>query len=183
MKLRSGTWIDTVPDDFRSRQSTTEEEKFRNLWTEVDKFSPIYAGNPDDQISQNGIRMANGFTYQDILSRMMQGRPFSPVSGLYSNASSETISSSRKEGEKDRVRTRSSSNNGGANTSLFSTLKYDFATDKSYSGIPKLTICKRRTSATTAPLGEKHSTGGRDLKTKRLKLIVGKESFHIDLEK
>jgi len=183
MKLRSGNWIETVPDDVRSNPSASE--KFRNLWTEVGNFSPLYNdknyGSGESLVQNNGPHVTNGFTYQDILSRMMQGRPFSPVFG---SVPSEKLPC-RNEGSNDRVRTRSSSssNSSGTNSSLFSTLKYDLTTDKSFNGIPKLTICKRRSSKTTPSSSIKPSTGGRALKTKRLKLIVGKESFHINLEK
>ena len=184
MKLRSGTWIETVPDDFRSTPTTSNGEKFRNLWSEVGNFSPLCDDknlSSGDHANQNGLHVTNGFSYQDILTRMMQNRPFSPVFGPAPN---EKVPC-RNEGSNDRIRTRSSSSNtSGTNTSsLFSTLKYDLTAGKSYTGIPKLTICKRRSDSTAPSASVKSSTGGRVLKTKRLKLIVGKESFHINFEK
>ena len=179
MKLRSGTWIDTVPEDFRSSPVSSAERNCRNLWADVDlPFSSEKNVSTSVLPGQNGLQQS-GFTYQELLSRMMEDRPLSPLPGLYSPPPSESDSSFKKESQ-DRVRTRSRSSNG--TTPLFSTLKYDISNDKPFRGIPKLTICKRRVNADT-PSSKTENPESGPRKTKRLKLIVGKESFHIDLEK
>ena len=169
MKLRSGTWIDTAPDEGWSTPPTSQE-KYRNVWTDVQL--PLYE-------DQKSLTHPDSTFYKSLMSEVMQ-RNACPVTRVFLPTPNDSVAKPESDDlGKDRIRTRSSSK------TIFPSLKYDLSVDKtSGDGIPKLTIRKRRADVIPPEISSKSEADNCvHKKTKRLKLIVGKESFHIDLEK
>lgn len=174
MKLRSGTSLDTAPEVVRIPLQLGNGT--RNLWSDVASLyaDSKFASDPENQRfdpSQVPEKL-----YEDWVEQIRQTRVSSASSCLDDDYDEKNSKSSNDISNSSRICTRSARLNSTP-VSLFSTLKYDLSSDGTSNGkIPKLTIRKRQIQAF-------HSNTCDVNKTKRLKLIVGKESFHIDLDK
>ncbi|XP_076802090.1 uncharacterized protein LOC143446373 [Clavelina lepadiformis] len=183
MKLRSGST--TSSKSVKSSSFIPCDRQDRSLWTEI---LPVFAedNNHHNDLAQvdedfqyevgygvfNWVNIpvssvpwcTNNNNHRDF-QRKITKEKFVPKS--YSNLDTQ-----------DRIQTRS-----GLPQHVLSTpsqLKYDSQLiDTTPGGVPKLTLRKRNHSS---KFQHTHHTSD-SYKTKRLKLIVGKESFHIDLNK
>ena len=178
MKLRSGTSLDTAPEVLRLPSQANVRSDMRNFWSDVASLytdDKLICGPAEAPLKS--VQPGAEFPRPDWFKQVSQA-DVSPAVCLRDRHGEKESVSPEDLNSDSRIRTRS----GGSNpsrVSLFSTLKYELSSDGSSNGkIPKLTIRKRQIepSHSNAPSCDMN-------RTKRLKLILGKEAFHINLNK